>query len=204
MRAELRQGRDLKLRFKLHFWVWVVLTCSGASHPWTNVEQPIELSLKARLQCVIVSDKQRLGFVVVLKKTDNYRMILLWQSLHMLLIYLVVFSLLLCTVIRLSFMSTCRLVWESDWRLCLLTQQVVLCVSSWSVGGWGVCSRSCGGGEHTRLVQCVQRISQTNADTLADSHCAQPTPVRRQACNTLSCPPVWTSGPWSQVGMCHI
>ncbi|XP_020490234.1 A disintegrin and metalloproteinase with thrombospondin motifs 16 [Labrus bergylta] len=72
------------------------------------------------------------------------------------------------------------------------------CPSSWSVGEWGVCSRSCGGGAQTRQVQCDQRTSQTNVDALADSHCAQPVPARRQACNTHSCPPVWTSGPWSQ------
>uniref|UniRef100_A0A8P4KKE3 ADAM metallopeptidase with thrombospondin type 1 motif, 16 n=1 Tax=Dicentrarchus labrax TaxID=13489 RepID=A0A8P4KKE3_DICLA len=72
------------------------------------------------------------------------------------------------------------------------------CPASWSVGEWGVCSQSCGGGEQTRQVQCVQRTSQTNVDALADSHCAQPTPTRRQACNTHSCPPVWTTGPWTQ------
>uniref|UniRef100_A0A3Q2WFH6 ADAM metallopeptidase with thrombospondin type 1 motif, 16 n=1 Tax=Haplochromis burtoni TaxID=8153 RepID=A0A3Q2WFH6_HAPBU len=72
------------------------------------------------------------------------------------------------------------------------------CPPSWSVGEWGVCSRSCGGGEQTRQVQCVQRTSQTDVDTLADSRCAQPSPVRKQTCNTHSCPPVWTTGSWSQ------
>lgn len=73
------------------------------------------------------------------------------------------------------------------------------CCPSWSVGEWGVCSRSCGGGEQTRQVQCVQRTSQTDVDGQADSRCAQPTPTRRQACSAHSCPPVWTTGPWSQV-----
>ncbi|XP_033957655.1 A disintegrin and metalloproteinase with thrombospondin motifs 16 [Pseudochaenichthys georgianus] len=72
------------------------------------------------------------------------------------------------------------------------------CPASWSVGEWGVCSQSCGGGEQTRQVQCVQRSSQTNVDALTDSHCTQPAPPRGQACNTHSCPPVWTAGPWSQ------
>ncbi|XP_006804459.1 A disintegrin and metalloproteinase with thrombospondin motifs 16 [Neolamprologus brichardi] len=72
------------------------------------------------------------------------------------------------------------------------------CPPSWSVGEWGVCSRSCGGGEQTRQVQCVQRTSRTDVDTLADSRCAQPSPVRKQTCNTHSCPPVWTTGSWSQ------
>ncbi|XP_013858887.1 A disintegrin and metalloproteinase with thrombospondin motifs 16 isoform X2 [Austrofundulus limnaeus] len=72
------------------------------------------------------------------------------------------------------------------------------CPASWSVGEWGECSRSCGGGEQARLVRCVQKTSQINTDVLADSGCAQLAPVRRQACNTHSCPPVWTTGPWSQ------
>ncbi|XP_070768114.1 A disintegrin and metalloproteinase with thrombospondin motifs 16 [Enoplosus armatus] len=72
------------------------------------------------------------------------------------------------------------------------------CPASWSVGEWGVCSRSCGGGQQTRQVQCVQRTSQTNVDDLADSRCAQPAPATRQACNAHSCPSVWSTGPWSQ------
>nr|XP_015804609.1 A disintegrin and metalloproteinase with thrombospondin motifs 16 isoform X1 [Nothobranchius furzeri] len=72
------------------------------------------------------------------------------------------------------------------------------CPASWSVGEWGSCSRSCGGGEQARVVQCVQKTSQSNADVLANSHCAQLAPVRKQICNTHNCPPVWTSGPWSQ------
>uniref|UniRef100_A0A7N8WW31 ADAM metallopeptidase with thrombospondin type 1 motif, 16 n=1 Tax=Mastacembelus armatus TaxID=205130 RepID=A0A7N8WW31_9TELE len=76
------------------------------------------------------------------------------------------------------------------------------CPASWSIGEWGACSRSCGGGEQMRRVQCVQKTSEANVDTLADSECAQPTPARKQACNTHSCPPVWTTGPWSQVSMC--
>ncbi|XP_054638948.1 A disintegrin and metalloproteinase with thrombospondin motifs 16 isoform X1 [Dunckerocampus dactyliophorus] len=72
------------------------------------------------------------------------------------------------------------------------------CPASWSVGEWGACSQSCGGGEQTRQVHCVQRSSQTKEDTTADSHCSQPAPARRQACSTRSCPPVWKLGPWSQ------
>ncbi|CAL8289351.1 unnamed protein product [Merluccius merluccius] len=72
------------------------------------------------------------------------------------------------------------------------------CPASWLVGEWGVCSRSCGGGEQTRQVQCVQRTGQSSVDTLADPKCVQPSPGRRQACNAHSCPPVWSPGPWSQ------
>uniref|UniRef100_A0A8C4Z2S6 ADAM metallopeptidase with thrombospondin type 1 motif 16 n=1 Tax=Gadus morhua TaxID=8049 RepID=A0A8C4Z2S6_GADMO len=72
------------------------------------------------------------------------------------------------------------------------------CPASWSVGEWGACSRSCGGGDQTRQVQCVQRTSHSNVDALADPQCVQPPPGRRQACNLHSCPPVWSPGPWSQ------
>ncbi|XP_077454766.1 A disintegrin and metalloproteinase with thrombospondin motifs 16 isoform X1 [Stigmatopora argus] len=71
------------------------------------------------------------------------------------------------------------------------------CPASWSMGAWGACSQSCGGGEQTRQVHCVQR-SQTKNATIADSHCSQPTPARRQACSIHSCPPAWTTSSWSQ------
>lgn len=103
-----------------------------------------------------------------------------------------------CTVSK-SFVNSRRLIWISDLGAACWLSGFILCCPSWSVGEWGVCSRSCGGGEQTRQVQCVQRTSQTSVDDLADSRCAQPTPVRRQACSTHSCPPVWTTGPWSQV-----
>lgn len=77
----------------------------------------------------------------------------------------------------------------------------MLCHPSWSVGEWGACSRSCGGGEQTRPVQCVQRTSQTDVANLSDAQCVQPALARRQACNTHSCPPVWATGPWSQVNL---
>lgn len=86
--------------------------------------------------------------------------------------------------------------WEAS---CWLSRVSRVCRPSWSLGKWGLCSRSCGGGEQTRQVGCVQRSSQTHVDDLADSGCAQPPPARRQACNTHSCPPVWTMGSWSQV-----
>ncbi|XP_068452431.1 A disintegrin and metalloproteinase with thrombospondin motifs 16 [Clinocottus analis] len=73
------------------------------------------------------------------------------------------------------------------------------CPASWSVGEWGGCSRSCGGGEQTRRVQCVQTTSRTDADApAADARCARPAPAPRRACSAHSCPPVWTAGPWSQ------
>ncbi|XP_061531476.1 A disintegrin and metalloproteinase with thrombospondin motifs 16 [Phycodurus eques] len=71
------------------------------------------------------------------------------------------------------------------------------CPASWSVGAWGACSQSCGGGEQTRQVRCVRR-SPSKDDTLADSHCSPLSPARSRACGAHACPPVWTTGPWSQ------
>ncbi|KAK7887192.1 hypothetical protein WMY93_026813 [Mugilogobius chulae] len=72
------------------------------------------------------------------------------------------------------------------------------CPASWSLGEWGECSRSCGGGEQTRQVQCAQKSSSTNMDPLPDSQCPHTAPDRRQSCNSFSCPPAWSTGPWSQ------
>ncbi|XP_017565799.2 A disintegrin and metalloproteinase with thrombospondin motifs 16 isoform X1 [Pygocentrus nattereri] len=72
------------------------------------------------------------------------------------------------------------------------------CPPSWSVGDWSVCSRTCGSGEQSRQVQCVRRTSPTQMDVVTDTHCALPPPARRQPCNTHTCPPTWSTGPWSQ------
>uniref|UniRef100_W5KZF1 ADAM metallopeptidase with thrombospondin type 1 motif 16 n=1 Tax=Astyanax mexicanus TaxID=7994 RepID=W5KZF1_ASTMX len=72
------------------------------------------------------------------------------------------------------------------------------CPPSWSLGAWSVCSRTCGSGEQSRQVQCVQKSSSSQNDVVADVQCAQPPPSRRQPCNIHTCPPAWSTGPWSQ------
>uniref|UniRef100_A0AAV2MBL6 A disintegrin and metalloproteinase with thrombospondin motifs 16 n=1 Tax=Knipowitschia caucasica TaxID=637954 RepID=A0AAV2MBL6_KNICA len=72
------------------------------------------------------------------------------------------------------------------------------CPASWSLGEWGECSRSCGGGDQSRQVQCVQKISSSNMKPVADFHCPPGAPSRRQICSTHSCPPAWSPGPWTQ------
>ncbi|KAA0702890.1 A disintegrin and metalloproteinase with thrombospondin motifs 16 [Triplophysa tibetana] len=72
------------------------------------------------------------------------------------------------------------------------------CPPSWSVGEWGVCSHSCGSGDQIRQVQCLQKTGPDRIEMVTDDNCAQPPPSRRQTCNTHTCPPIWTSGPWSQ------
>ncbi|XP_058878935.1 A disintegrin and metalloproteinase with thrombospondin motifs 16-like isoform X2 [Acipenser ruthenus] len=72
------------------------------------------------------------------------------------------------------------------------------CPPSWSVGDWGECSRSCGMGEQLRQVLCTQKVNYNEMETVTDTKCPQPVPLRRQTCNPHSCPPAWSAGPWSE------
>ncbi|KAM9487904.1 A disintegrin and metalloproteinase with thrombospondin motifs 16 isoform 2-T2 [Clarias gariepinus] len=72
------------------------------------------------------------------------------------------------------------------------------CPPRWSVEDWGVCSRTCGSGEQSRQVQCVQAASHARVKVLSDEQCVQPPPARTHTCNTHSCPPTWSVGTWSQ------
>ncbi|XP_072534970.1 A disintegrin and metalloproteinase with thrombospondin motifs 16 [Salminus brasiliensis] len=72
------------------------------------------------------------------------------------------------------------------------------CPPRWSIGDWSVCSRTCGSGEQSRQVRCVQQTSSSQTDVVTDAHCALPPPARRQPCNTHTCPPTWSTGAWSQ------
>ncbi|KAK1173419.1 A disintegrin and metalloproteinase with thrombospondin motifs 16-like [Acipenser oxyrinchus oxyrinchus] len=71
------------------------------------------------------------------------------------------------------------------------------CPPSWSVGDWGECSHSCGIGEQIRQVLCTQKVNY-KMETVTDTKCTQPVPLRRQTCNPHSCPPAWSAGPWSE------
>ncbi|XP_034163571.2 A disintegrin and metalloproteinase with thrombospondin motifs 16 isoform X2 [Pangasianodon hypophthalmus] len=72
------------------------------------------------------------------------------------------------------------------------------CPPRWNVGDWCVCSRTCGSGEQSRQVQCVQTASHTRVKVLSDQKCVQPPPARTRTCNTHSCPPTWSVGNWTQ------
>ncbi|XP_049624984.1 A disintegrin and metalloproteinase with thrombospondin motifs 16 [Suncus etruscus] len=71
------------------------------------------------------------------------------------------------------------------------------CPPSWSLGNWSSCSLTCGRGTQSRPVQCV-RQAQHRALWLPEGLCPLPVPSRRQACQVRSCPPTWSTGPWTE------
>ncbi|XP_019343740.2 A disintegrin and metalloproteinase with thrombospondin motifs 18 isoform X2 [Alligator mississippiensis] len=72
------------------------------------------------------------------------------------------------------------------------------CPAYWSTGEWSTCSKSCGGGQQSRLIQCVQKKSFQKEEVVAHSLCPVSTPAQVQMCNNRDCPPEWSTGPWSQ------
>jgi hypothetical protein len=55
---------------------------------------------------------------------------------------------------------------------------------SWTVGGWGSCNKSCGGGYQYRSVTCK------------DTSCVGTKPSASQRCNTQLCTTYWRTGSW--------
>nr|XP_056718448.1 A disintegrin and metalloproteinase with thrombospondin motifs 18 isoform X1 [Euleptes europaea] len=72
------------------------------------------------------------------------------------------------------------------------------CPAYWSAGEWSICSQTCGGGEQSRQIQCVQKKSFKTEEIVAHALCPVSTPAQIQACNNQDCPPEWSPGPWSQ------
>ncbi|XP_025061578.1 A disintegrin and metalloproteinase with thrombospondin motifs 16 isoform X2 [Alligator sinensis] len=75
--------------------------------------------------------------------------------------------------------------------------KMAACPPSWSVGNWSECSLTCGTGEQLRQIRCVQRI-RYKPEPVSYSFCPVPAPISRQICNTQSCSPAWSVGPWSE------
>ncbi|KAK2514901.1 Adamts18 [Columba guinea] len=72
------------------------------------------------------------------------------------------------------------------------------CPAFWSTGEWSECSKSCGGGEQSRLIQCVQKRAFQREEAVAHSLCPVSTPAQVRVCNSQDCPPEWSLGLWSQ------
>ena len=70
---------------------------------------------------------------------------------------------------------------------------------SWSIGGWGTCSATCGGGTQTRTVTCIRSgDNRTFGDNVCTAFGAGTKPPTSQPCNTQSCVQVYTG-----VGSCR-
>ena len=54
----------------------------------------------------------------------------------------------------------------------------------WTLGPWGTCSRSCGGGLQTRVVHCV---ASNNNEAVSSSFCKEKEPGKIQKCNLNQC-----------------
>ncbi|XP_015223843.1 A disintegrin and metalloproteinase with thrombospondin motifs 18 isoform X2 [Lepisosteus oculatus] len=72
------------------------------------------------------------------------------------------------------------------------------CPAHWSTGDWGECSRTCGGGEQFRPVQCLRKVTFQREEVVVHSLCPVKTPAQIQACNTQACQPEWNTGAWTQ------
>lgn len=57
----------------------------------------------------------------------------------------------------------------------------------WRVYQWSKCSKSCGGGEKTRQVECKQIMAQNHTVDRPPSMCPSPKPLDKKPCNTKSC-----------------
>ncbi|XP_018562984.1 protein madd-4 isoform X1 [Anoplophora glabripennis] len=64
---------------------------------------------------------------------------------------------------------------------------VLDCPVRWKVHEWSRCSKSCGGGEKTRKVECKQVMAQNHTVDRPPTMCPSPKPVETKSCNTKSC-----------------
>ncbi|KAM4592368.1 A disintegrin and metalloproteinase with thrombospondin motifs 18 [Odontesthes bonariensis] len=72
------------------------------------------------------------------------------------------------------------------------------CPAYWATGDWGPCSRSCGGGQQTRMLRCLRKVTYQREEVAQHSLCPVISPAQVQPCHTQACPPEWSAGSWSQ------
>ena len=63
---------------------------------------------------------------------------------------------------------------------------------NWAVGEWSPCSRSCGSGQQTRRVVCVNGFNVR----VNDSMCTDPKPTTHEVCNAIDCPGEFRIDAW--------
>ncbi|XP_045216235.2 ADAMTS-like protein 1 isoform X1 [Mercenaria mercenaria] len=84
---------------------------------------------------------------------------------------------------------------QTERRIC----NVKPCPQRWELGDYGECSATCGGGQMSRNVKCIQEYAQgPTILNLPDFMCSQPVPDRVSPCNTIDCPGQWFVGNWSE------
>ncbi|XP_045194121.2 A disintegrin and metalloproteinase with thrombospondin motifs 18-like isoform X2 [Mercenaria mercenaria] len=71
------------------------------------------------------------------------------------------------------------------------------CPPRWRATQWARCSKSCGGGQHDRSVDCVEENNNVEKVLSAGRCHGQSKPVASSTCNTDACPGVWKTGAWS-------
>ncbi|XP_071752319.2 A disintegrin and metalloproteinase with thrombospondin motifs 18 [Centroberyx gerrardi] len=72
------------------------------------------------------------------------------------------------------------------------------CPAYWATADWGPCSRSCGGGQQTRTLRCLRKVTYQREEVVAHSLCPVISPAQLQPCHIQACPPEWSTGSWSQ------
>lgn len=82
--------------------------------------------------------------------------------------------------------------------LCFFIDHLLFCSYRWSIGDWGPCSVSCGGGSRTRRIECGSKGINGTLRLANEEACAGHRPRHLEACAEIACPQ-WLTGVWSGV-----
>lgn len=81
-----------------------------------------------------------------------------------------------------------RVIQISPARICLcMSINLIWFYCRWKISEWSKCSKSCGGGEKTRKVDCKQVMAQNHTVDRPTNMCPTPKPLEKKPCNTKSC-----------------
>ena len=72
----------------------------------------------------------------------------------------------------------------------------------WHLTPWNECSKTCGKGDHFRVLYCRKQINESYFQKVDDKACyssTKPNVTLFQQCNEVMCPPEWRPLPWSEV-----